>query len=146
MNYKKYQDLESTNAGESIPSMLGNSWTSQTSHSERKLSPSSLINVGFQKSVKASTEERSLQMKTVNCCVCGQVLRLLTEGYYSCSGGSSLSLNSSHGCEEQESSNLHTLDENLMSNTEGITLNSQSGHTMLLHERVSSVSIMILTR
>jgi hypothetical protein len=152
MNYRKLKDLDIVNASESILDVSCASQTSQTSCSEIKSSALPVTNTGFKKSTKLSNQERSLQRKTDSCCKCCKVSISLKEGCCACLSLSSLSLNPSHGHEdsvhvtdEQESSDLHVIDDTLKANTERISFSSRSGHIALPHdsqlqenERVSS--------
>jgi hypothetical protein len=141
MNYKKHQDLGSAIASESIHDISSDSRTSLLLCTERKLSAPSVTDTECEKSANASNQEESLQRKSVNCCKCGQVSRVITEGFCASPRVSSQSLNSCHRCEDlvyitdrQEYCNLHTIDEISMTNTQETTFNSQNGHTALPHD------------
>jgi hypothetical protein len=141
MNYRKLKDLDTVNASESILDVSCESLTSQALSSEIKSSASPLTNTGFEKSTKASNQENSLQRQTDSHCKCGKAPSLLNEGFCACLRLSSLSLNLSHGHEdsvhvtdEQESSDLHTIDDTLKANTEKISFSSQSDHIALPHD------------
>lgn len=152
MNYRRLKDLDTVNEIESTLDISCDSRTSQTSYSEIKSSASPVTNTGFEESTKASNQEKSLQRKTDSCCKCGKAHRLLNGACCACLRLSSLSLIPSHGCEdslhvtdEQESSDLHVVDDTSKTITEKISFNSQSDRIALPHdsyllenERVSS--------
>lgn len=152
MNYRRLKDLNTVNEVESILDISCDSRTSQTSYSEIKSSASPITNTGFEKSTKASNQDKDLQRKTNSCCKCGKIPIMLNEGCCACLRLSSLSLSPSHDHEdsihvtdEQESSDLHVIDDTLKANTEKISFSSQSDHIALPHdsqllenERVSS--------
>lgn len=141
MNYRKRKDLDTVNASESILDISCESQTSETLHSEIKSSASPLTNTGFENSTGASNEENSLQRQTDSCCKCAKAPSLINEGCCASLRLSSLSLNPSHGHEdsvhvtgEQESSDLHIIDDTLKVNTERISFSSPSDRIALPHD------------
>jgi len=141
MNYRRLKDLDTVNEIESILDISCDSRASQTSYSEIKSSASPATNTGFEESTKASNQEKSLERKTDTCCKCGEVPRLLNGTSCACLRLSSLSLIPSHGCEdsvhvtdEQESSDLHVIDDTSKAIIEKISFSSQSDHIALPHD------------
>jgi len=133
--------LDTVNEIESLLDISCDSRASQTSYSEIKSSASPVTNTGFEESTKASNQEKSLQRKTDSCCKCGEVPRLLNGASCACLRLSSLSLIPSQGCEdsvhvtdEQESSDLHVIDDTSKAITEKISFSSQSDHIALPHD------------
>ena len=141
MNYRRLKDLDTVNEIESILDISCNSQTSQTSYSEIKSSASPVTNTGFEESTKPSNQEKSLQRKTDGCCKCGKVPILLKGACCACLRLSSLSLIPSHGHEdlvhvtdEQESSDLHVIDDTSKAITEKISFISQSDDITIRHD------------
>jgi hypothetical protein len=150
MNYRKHQVLDSVSASESMANVSGDSQMSQTSHSAIKLSASSVRNKGFQKLIKVSTQEKSLQRKDVNCCTCYEAPRVFTEDYCACLPAFSPSLNSPHKYDDslhvtdkQESSDLQMVDAIFMASSDGITVSSRSGHIALLLDLQLQENLMV---
>jgi len=140
MKYRRLRDLDTVNEIESILDISCDSQASETSYSEIKSSASPVTNTGFEESTKASNQEKSLERKTDSCCKC-EVPGLLNGTSCACLRLSSLSLIPSHGSEdsvhvtdEQESGDLHVIDDTSKAITEKISFSSQSDHIALPHD------------